>query len=205
MSPGSLTRPRLARAHPRRRDQVVLSPLCPGPGEQAVGYVAHLEEVHDDVGRELGTIRWTLQALQVLAPDAFLLTFPSPTALSSPALEMTLGRGVRRSVLFALEAARVGRRRAELQRAVANARRLGVRLAVTGHRLSSSAGFDTIVVRPRTAAICLDPAGKRLIVLDVASDWELGWARQEGAALMEGEAIGEPLKVAPVDLNRLRR
>lgn len=179
--------------------------MCPIDGVEPAGYLARLERHPTDPLEELTTIRWTLQALEVLAPEAFLLTFPSATALAHPDLERVLGETLGRPLLPALEMARMGQRKAELQAAVANARRLGLRVAVWGHRISSAGRFDALVVDPRTAGSFLDRAKQPLIVTDITSAADSTWATEWGASLVEGPAVGDPIKVAPVDLQRLRR
>lgn len=198
-------RPRPSRPHGGRRDHVVLGPLCARPDERPVGYVSRLRQSGDDPNGELAILRWTAQALRVLAPDAFLLAFASTPALSSPEAEHVLPEEVRCSIVPVLEAARMGRRRTELELARANARRLGIRVGVAGHRVSSVGDFDALVVSPRTAATRLDTSGRPLVVVDVDTAADLIWAKEQGADLMEGRAVGEALKVAPVDLRRLRR
>lgn len=172
---------------------------------EPAGYLTHMERTPDDPLQELATIRWTLQALEVLAPEAFLLTFPSATALAHSGLEEELGQALRRPFLPALEVARMGQRRMELEKAVANARRLSLRVAVWGHRISSPGDFDALVVARRTAGTFLDRGDKPLIVTDITSSTDSRWATEMGASLVEGAAVGDPIKVAPVDLNHLRR
>lgn len=164
-----------------------------------------MERTPDDPVRELATIRWTLQALEVLAPDAFLLTFPSASALAHSGLEEELGHALGRPFLPALEVARMGRRRAELRKAATNARRLGLRVAVWGHRISSPGDFDALVVDRRTAATFPETGDQPLIVTNITSTADSRWATELGASLVEGPAVGDPIKVAPVDLNHLRR
>lgn len=203
--PPTVFTPPIPRRTGRSRAHVLLSPVCPAGGVEPAGYLTHMERMPQDPLQELATIRWTLQALEVLAPEAFLLTFPSATALAHSGLEEELGHALGRPFLPALEVARMGRRRAELEKAAANARRLGLRLAVWGHRISSAGDFDALVVARRTAGTFLDPGDKPLIVTDITSSTDSRWATELGASMVEGAAVGDPIKVAPVDLNRLRR
>lgn len=189
----------------RSREHVLLSPICPAGGVKPAGYLTQLRRTPQDPLRELATIRWTLQALEVLAPEAFLLTFPSATALAHSGLEEELGLALGRPFLPALEVTRMGQRRAEFERAVTNARRLGLRVAVWGHRLSTPGDSDAVVVTRRTAGSFLNPGDQPLIVTDITSNADSRWATEMGASLVEGAAVGDPIKVAPVDLNRLRR
>lgn len=99
----------------------------------------------------------------------------------------------------------MGQRRVELEKAVVNARRLRLRVAVWGHRISSPGDFDALVVTRRTAGAFLDGGDKPLIVTNITSGTDSRWATEMGASLVEGGAVGDPIKVAPVDLNRLRR
>lgn len=189
----------------RGRHNVLLSPICPAGGIEPAGYLTRIEATPERPQDELAAIRWTLQALEVLAPDAFLLVFPSAAALAHPRLEQELGHVLGRPLLPALEHARVGRRRSQLARATANLRRLGLRVAVWGHRVSSPESFDALVVQRRTCGYPLEPDGKPLIVAGISSAADARWATDQGATLVEGPAVGDPIKVAPVDLRRLRR
>lgn len=189
----------------RRRDHIVLSPVCPTDRVEPTAYRLRLEQSPAEPLEELASIRWTLQALELLAPDAFLLTNVSAPALAHPRLEEELGPAFGRPFLPALEQARTGQRRAEMNAAVANASRLGLRVAVWGHRLQSNEDFHAVVVDRRTAGIGLRGGSAELIVTDVASQADAEWAVDMGGTLIEGPAVGDPIKVAPVDLNRLRR
>lgn len=188
-----------------RSEHVLLSPVCPAGGVKPAGYLTHIRRTPQDPLLELATIRWTLQALEVLAPEAFLLTFPSATALAHSGLEEELGLALGRPFLPALEVARMGQRRAELEKAVSNVRRLGLRVAMWGHRISSPGDFDALVVHRRIAGAFLDPGDKPLIVTNISSSTDSRWATEVSASLVEGAAVGDPIKVAPVDLNHLRR
>lgn len=189
----------------RRRGHIVLSPVCPTDRVEPTAYRLRLEQSPAEPLEELASIRWTLQALELLAPDAFLLTNVSAPALAHPRLEEELGPAFGRPFLPALEHARMGWRKAEMDTAVANAGRLGLRVAVRGHRLQSTDGFAAAVVNRKSAGIGLRPGDSELIVTDVASQADAQWAVDMGANLIEGPAVGDPIRVAPVDLNRLRR
>lgn len=153
----------------------------------------------------LGVVRWTLQALEILAPEAFLLVFLSTPGVLHPEFRRILERVGCRPLLVALEAARMGRRRAELHRATGRVREAGHQVAVWGHRLVSATGFDALIVTPRSAAVSLHRSAEPLMALGVDTQEDLDWAMRNGAVLMSGEIVGKPVKVAPVDLQRLRR
>src|SRR5690606_41231293 len=74
-----------------------------------------------------------------------------------------------------------------------------------GHRVGPIDGFSAVVVTPDTAPADLTKPQGLLIAADIASDDDLTWARAIGADLLEGPAVAEPMRVAPVDLSRLRR
>ena len=57
---------------PRALDHIALSPLVPEVGGRPEGYLARISSRHTDPAEELATLRWTLRALGVLEPGAFL-------------------------------------------------------------------------------------------------------------------------------------
>ena len=198
-------------AFPRRfgpaRSAVVLGPLITpsAPDRPARGYLASLPHPFATPGEELTWVRWTLEALAVLAPGTFLVTPLSPQALLDPEAEPAIGESADR-LLPVLESARVGARRRLLDEAVAAARELGLRCALGGHRVTSAAGFDAVVVRPATAAAELRLDGCPLLIgADLTSREHLRWAVAAGAGLVDGPAVAEPLRMAPVDVSRLQR
>lgn len=199
-------RPSLARRSDRARSHVVLGPLAPvsRPHTSPVGYVTRPPEAFAGTEEELAWIRWTVDALAVLAPGAFLAAPVTAETLleSDPA---TLGR-FGGHLMPILESARLGRRLALLDAARERARALGLRCAVGGHRVASARGFDAVVVDRSRAAATLDMGECRLLVATgLRTPADLDWARQAGASLIQGEAVAEPLRVAPVDVRRLQR
>ena len=199
-------RPSLARRSGRARSHIVLGPLVPlsRPDTSPVGYVARPPEAFDSTEEELAWIRWTVDALAVLAPGAFLAAPVAAEAIleSDPAtLERFSGH-----LMPILEWARFGRRLALVDRAREQAQALGMRCAVGGHRVSSARGFDAVVVDRSRAATALERGGCRLLVATgLRTPADLEWARGAGASLIQGEAVAEPLRVAPVDVRRLQR
>ncbi|HLU31061.1 MAG TPA: hypothetical protein VK088_04825 [Acidimicrobiia bacterium] len=153
----------------------------------------------------MAAIRWTLQALGVLDPHAFLAACVSHEAMSHADLHRVVDGESRRRLLAVVEAARVGRRRYELDVALRRMHLLGIKAAVMGQRVAATEGFHAVVVTPGTAPADLGQPEGLLIVAGIATDQDLEWARSIGADLLEGPSIGEPVRVAPVDLSRLRR
>lgn len=200
-------RPPITRRYGRTRSHVTLGPLTP-PGSTdttPVGYLAQAPHPFADHAAEMAWVRWTLEALEVLAPQTFLATPLSVGALRSSDLGASLGER-RQRLMPILEPARVGRRRRELRAALESARDLGIRCAVGGNRVHSAAGFDALVVTPRTAAHSVSMGDCRLLIAaDLRTEREVEWARACGARLMEGDALADPLRVAPVDVSRLRQ
>lgn len=202
--PKSLLRPAITRRHASSLGHIVLGPLVPIHDEGPVGYIGRLERHSGDPDKELSTISWTLQALEVLNPDAFLAAPISPDTVATASFAAILAPRRQRFVPV-LEAARVGRRMAEVGETLRRLHELGFQAAVSGHRISSVGGFDALVVTPRTAAVEFEANAGTLIVIDVASAPDLDWASSRGAALIEGPAVADPIRVAPVDLSRLQR
>ncbi|HSJ35369.1 MAG TPA: hypothetical protein VLB85_09975 [Acidimicrobiia bacterium] len=200
-------RPPLPRRSGRARSHVVLEPLTPlaDSGAAPVGYLARPPREFAGAGEELAWIRWTVTALGVLAPGAFLAASINGETLVSAQAQETLG-GFGRHLMPILEPARVGRRLEELGKARVTARNLGMPCAIGGQRVRSAAGFDALVVEPARAAATIAMGGCPLLIatrLDTQAD--LDWARRQGANLIGGRAIAEPLRVAPVDVSRLQR
>lgn len=169
------------------------------------GYLARISSRHTDPAEELSTLRWTLQALGVLDPRAFLAACVSAEAMAHADVHRVVDGESRRRLLVVVEAARVGRRREELDVALRRMHLLGVKAAIMGQRVAATDGFHAVVVTPGTAATDLGQPDAMLIVTDIASAEDLAWAQEIGADLLEGPAVAEPVRVAPVDLNRLRR
>lgn len=200
-------RPPITRRYGRTRSHVTLGPLTPAGSTDTtpVGYLAQAPHPFADHAAEMAWVRWTLEALEVLAPQTFLATPLSVGALRSSDLGASLGER-RQRLMPILEPARVGRRRSELRAALESARDLGIRCAVGGNRVHSAAGFDALVVTPRTAAHSVSMGDCRLLIAaDLRTEREVEWARACGARLMEGDAVADPLRVAPVDVSRLRQ
>ncbi len=174
-------------------------------GGRPEGYLARISSRHTDPAEELATLRWTLRALGVLDPGAFLAACVSAEAMSHPDLHRAVDGESRRRLLAVVEAARGGRRRQELDVALRRMHLLGMKAAVMGHRVGPIDGFSAVVVTPDTAPADLTKPQGLLIAADIASDDDLTWARAIGADLLEGPAVAEPMRVAPVDLSRLRR
>ena len=127
----------------------------------------------------------------------------SAAAMADPGMEQATQDGP--AFMPILEGARLGKRRTELEAAMANLGRLSIPTAVGGSRISSGEGFAAIVTTPSTAAVELERHGAQLIVVGVASARDLMWAKRVGANLIGGPAVAEPVRMAPVDLSRLRR
>lgn len=185
----------------------MLEPLSPAthPGASPVGYLARPPGEFGGAGEELAWIRWTVTALGVLAPGAFLAASITGETLVSDRAEQALG-SFGRHLMPILEPARVGRRLEGLEKARETVRTLGMRCAVGGQRVRSAAGFDALVVDPARAAATMAMGDCRLLIatrLDTPAD--LDWAHRQGADLIGGRAIAEPLRVAPVDVSRLQR
>lgn len=200
-------RPSLARRSGRTRSHVVLGPLAPasGPDASPVGFLARPPREFAGTREEIAWIRWTVDALTVLAPGAFLAAPITAEALAAPLADESLG-GFGRHLMPILESARVGGRLVLLEAAREKARALGLRCAVGGHRIASARGFDAVVVDPARAATTVAMGDCRLLIatgLKTAAD--VGWARDVGADLIQGDAVAEPLRVAPVDVSRLQR
>ncbi|MFP3914274.1 MAG: hypothetical protein ACLFWM_05320 [Actinomycetota bacterium] len=159
----------------------------------------------DDPVEELESVRWTCRAVEVLDPDSFVMIEISTRAALHPSLPDRLADTPPDLIFPVLERGRVGRRLAQMHQARETLERQGLRVAVTGHRIASVGGFDLLVVSPRTAGADLDTGGRPLLVRDARTGKDLAWARDMGASLVEGPAVADPLKVAPVDLSRLRR
>lgn len=187
------------------RPQVVLSPLLfrDDLGSEPPGYLVG-GQTPSGVA-DLGWIRWTLRALDVLAPATFLAVPLTPACLDEL---MSAGSPTnpKDRLLPILETARVGSRLRELRAVRQRAAGAGMRVAVTGHRLASADGFDAAVVERRTAAVELKPGTCRLIIVrGVDTPDDLTWADQVGATLVSGKAVAEPIRVAPIDVSRIRQ
>jgi hypothetical protein len=170
-----------------------------------VGYLARPPREFAGTEEEIAWIRWTVDALAVLAPGAFLAAPITAEALIAPHADESLG-GLGRHLMPILESARVGGRLVLLEAAREKARALELRCAVGGHRVASARGFDAVVIEPPRAATKVVMDDCRLLIaggLKTATD--VGWARDVGADLIQGEAVAEPLRVAPVDVSRLQR
>ncbi|SRR5690606_20555972 len=187
------------------RDHVALSPLVPDVGARPEGYLARISSRHTDPSEELATLRWTLRALGVLDPQAFLAACVSAEAMAHADLHRVVDGESRRRLLAVVESARVGRRRHELEVALRRMHLLGIKAAVTGQRVGATDGFHAVVATPGTAAADLGEPEGLLIAAEISCEEDLHWARRIGADLLEGAAVAEPVRVAPVDLSRLRR
>lgn len=186
------------------RPKVLLSPLLflDDFESEPPGYLVDSGTPSDTA--DLGWIQWTLRALDVLAPATFLAAPLAPACLdeviSKESPEHTSDR-----LLPILEAARTGRRLKELSATRQRAGAAGLRVAITGHRLGSADGFDAAVVERKTAAGELKLGTCRLLIVRGADTPEdLAWAEQVGATLVAGRAVAEPIRVAPIDVSRIR-
>lgn len=186
------------------RPKVLLNPLLflDDIESEPPGYLVDSGSPSD--AGELGWIQWTMRALHVLAPATFLAAPLTPACLdevvSSESPEHPGDR-----LLPILEAARTGHRLQELTATRQRAAEAGLRVAVTGHRLGSADGFDAAVVERRTAAGELKLGTCRLLIVRGADTPEdLAWAEQIGATLVAGRAVAEPIRVAPIDVSRIR-
>lgn len=171
---------------------------------QVAGYLAQLGH-QDDPDREITALNWTVRIYETLAPDTFLAAPLSPSALLRLAESATDGPRWWDGIMVVLEPGRVGRRQAEHERAVATLRSLGLRVALSGHRVAGACGYDALLVDRRSAASWLEPDDATLIVTGITDEDDLTWAEERGADIVEGPFIGEPIRIAPVDLARLTR
>lgn len=176
----------------------------PGVSEPA-GYLARASSTIAGPGPEIEWLAWTLKALEVLAPSAFLAAFLSTEAIIAPVLADRLNRESRRRLLPVIEPARVGGRVTTQVRAMQRARDLGLRVAAGGHRVRSGKGFDAVFVSRPTAATEVVLHSCRLVVAtELSTADDLDWAGEIGASLIEGPVVSDPIRVAPVDVSRLR-
>jgi hypothetical protein len=196
-------RPGLARraASP---DAVLLRPLVPPASAIPLGYIAGFPTQSGDASEPVSVLRWTLQALQVLAPEAFLVAELAIASVYDPSFERLIRDTGRDRLLPALTQARVGRRLAEVTGARRMLQGLGMRVAVAGHRIRRVGEFDALVITP-PFAVDSQCSGELLIATGLSSPDHLTQAEARGADFVEGNAVAEPIRVAPVDLKRLRR
>lgn len=195
------------------RFRVSLHPLAPidDPHGEPAGCLAHpesgLDPSHPEaIERELTILTWTMMALDVLHPEAFLAVPATADVVLAPAFPRTARQLECGRLMFVFQGARMGRGRSVLDDAVEAARRYGIRVAVAGNRVQSAAGFDAMFVAPETTAVHppVSEAGA-VIATDLATSDDLAWAERIGAHLVGGPAIAEPMRVAPVDVRRLDR
>ncbi|CAN5895860.1 hypothetical protein BH23ACT5_BH23ACT5_07520 [soil metagenome] len=201
-----------ARRHPAPAQfRVSLSPLLPGTDLDGspTGYLARPDTSQDDLdipealARELAILSWTTKAVGALHPDEYIAVTVTPEVALAPDFGRTVSKLACERLMLVFETARVGRRRQTLTDAVAAARRFGVRLGVSGQRVTSADGFDAFVVTPSTCALT-PPSGAALIIAaELQTEEDLEWARSLGADLFEGPVLVDPMTVAPVDLRRL--
>lgn len=189
------------------RPQVTLGAIVSADDKAAgtVGFVGTPGSRVDDPEQEVAWLRWTQQAAASLVPGAFLAAPVSAETIVWEGFADAI-RGLERQILPILEPGRVGRRQALVRRALERAHHCGIRVGVGGHRVRSAVGFSALVVSPETAAEVVPTAPHRLLIATGLSTSEsLDWARSIGAALIEGPAVAEPIRLAPVDVSRLRR
>lgn len=172
------------------------------PLAEPPGYL--MEGVSIDVDG-IDRVTWTLRALGALSPSAFLAA-PLTTACLASLISGDATSGWRQGRLLPiLESARTGRRLADLSSAREAARRAGLRVALTGHRIAWARGFDAIVVDHAAASIDLRREGSQLLIASgICSPGDVTWAERIGADLMAGPDVADPIRVAPVDVTRLR-
>lgn len=188
------------------RPKVLLSPLLflDDIESEPPGYLVDTGTPSD--AADLGWIQWTLRALDVLAPATFLAAPLTPACLDVVMSGESSEEQTSDRLLPILEAARTGRRLQELAATRQRAGKAGMRVAVTGHRLGSADGFDAAVVERQTAAAELKLGTCRLLIVQGADTPEdLAWAQQIGATLVAGRAVAEPIRVAPIDVSRIRK
>lgn len=193
--------------------QVSLSPLTPAddPLGEPAGCLAHADSGldptdPDSIKGELAILTWTMMALDVLHPTAFLAVPVTPEVVLAPPFGRTVRELECDRLMLVFENARMGRRRAVLDEAVDAARRFGIRLAVHGNRVNSAAGFDAVLVKPTSSSVEPPVTDTEMVIaVDLRTDDDVEWALATGAHLLEGSALVDPMKVAPVDLRRLNR
>lgn len=193
--------------------QVSLSPLTPAddPLGEPAGCLAHAQSGLDptdpsSVKGELAILTWTMMALDVLHPAAFLAVPVIPEVVLAPAFGRTVRQLECDRLMLVFENARMGRRRTVLDAAVEAARRFGIRVAVHGNRVSSVVGFDAVLVQPTSSSAVPPVTDTGLVVaVDLRTENDVAWAQANGAHLLEGPALVDPMTVAPVDLRRLTR
>lgn len=173
----------------------------------ATGFLARATRSGDPVDPEHSPaiLRWTVEAVDLLQPLATVAFTLPPEAVLSPSFTGQTQSLDAERLLLVFEAARVGQRWRLLEEATRTARRRGIKVAITGHRVSSAGGFDAIVVQPGSASEFLrGGTGVSLIAADLRSDRHLGWARELEADLVEGPFLADPMEVVPVDVGRQR-
>lgn len=201
--------PVLTRRSTASSPPVVLRPLVGLEGRELAEPAGYLARAGGDVvgpEPEIEWLAWTLKALEVLAPSAFLAAHLATETIISPLLGDRLDRESRRRLLPIIEPARVGGRVTTQVKAMQRARDLGLRMAAAGHRLRSGRGFDAVFVTRRTQAATIELGWCRLLVAtELSSAEDLTWAGRIGAGLVEGSAVSDPIRVAPVDVRGLGR
>ena len=193
--------------------QVSLSPLTPAddPFGEPAGCLADAQSGLDpadptSIKGELAILTWTMMALDVLHPHAFLAVPVTPEVVLAPSFGLAVRQLECDRLMLVFETARMGRRRAVLDEAVAAARRFGIRVAVYGNRIQSASGFDAVLVQPTSSSVEPPVTDTDLVIaVGLRTDGDVAWAQEVGAHLLEGPALVDPMTVAPVDLRRLNR
>ena len=146
-------------------------------------------------------LRWTASAVEQLRPGGLLAFAMSPLAVAGEDFGQVAESLPTTNLVLVMANARVGQRRAQLDQALNAAKRLGIRVAVCGNRVSSTAGFDGLVVSPSTAAYDLKVSpGMIVVATDLQDTSDVEWARSLGATHLEGPAILDPLEMAPIEV-----
>jgi hypothetical protein len=173
----------------------------------ATGFLAHVSRSGDPIDPDhgLAILRWTVEAVELLQPTATVAFTLSPEATLSPTWREVAAALPQDRLLLVFEAARVGQRWRLLDEANRSARRMGIRTAIRGQRVSSARGFDAIVLEPGSASEFMrDGEEIEVIATNLRTDRHLDWARGLHADFLEGSILAEPTEVVPVDVGRQR-
>lgn len=169
------------------------------------GFLAQATRSGDQVDPEHSPaiLRWTVEAVDLLEPTAIVAFTLHPEAVLNADFTETARSLASERLLLVFEAARVGQRWRLLEEATRGARRRGMKVAITGQRVSSANGFDAIVLQPGSASDFLRGSDDvTVIATDLRTNRHLDWAREMGAHLVEGSLLADPMEVVPVDVGR---
>lgn len=161
-----------------------------------MGHVDPVRPGHDQP-RHSQRLRWILDSLAILAPGTVLMA-PCPLAFLVGPDSVEDPR-----FIPILDPVRVGRRLILFEVARKRALEAGIRLAVRG-TAGEADGFDLRMVSADRIGEC-PGGGTPLVCIDIATPDQLSAARSAGAEWLAGPAVAPPLRIAPVDISRLRR